>query len=69
MAAFELRNLTPEELAAVSKDLNEVLERHGCEMGTTTTVVITKRVEVPEPSDTVNTNGDENKTAEAPQTQ
>lgn len=64
-----LEPLSVEELEIVSKEITEVLERHGCEMGTTTTVTISKRVEVPEASDTVNTNGDENKTEEASPTE
>lgn len=44
------RELTPEETASLTKDLQEVLIKHNCEMGVTSTINLMKRIdEIPSP--------------------
>lgn len=50
MPDYELKELTSHEGAALSKDLQEVLEKHGCEMGVTSTINLLKRVPKTEPT-------------------
>lgn len=40
-----LRDLTPEEAAALTKDLTDVLQKHGAEMGVKSTIELLKRVD------------------------
>lgn len=39
----ETRPLSPEEMEALTKDLQEVLEKHNAEMGVTSTITLMKR--------------------------
>lgn len=60
---YTTRELTKEEGEALTKDMQEVLERHGAEMGVIASIQLLKRVEEPEISP-IQTNGDENTTQE-----
>ena len=42
---MSLRELTPQEAEAVTKELQAVLAKYDCEMGTTATITIMKRQE------------------------
>lgn len=47
---YTLAELTPEEAASLTKDLQEVLIKHNCEMGVTSAINLMKRVdEIPSP--------------------
>ena len=43
--AYDLRELSKDEGDALTKDLQEVLEKHNCEMGVTSAIQLLKRVE------------------------
>lgn len=45
MQDYTTRELTPDESAALTKDLQEVLMRHNCEMGVISSINLMKRVE------------------------
>lgn len=42
---YHLEELTTEEAAALTKDLQEVLKKHNCEMGVTSSINMMKRVD------------------------
>lgn len=42
---YTLQELTKEEADALTKDLQEVLKKHNCEMGVTSSINLMKRVE------------------------
>ncbi len=42
---YTTRELTKEEGEALTKDLQAVLEKHGCDMGVVATIQLLKRVE------------------------
>ncbi len=39
------RDLTPQEAAALTQDLQEVLKKHGCELGVTSNITLMKYLE------------------------
>lgn len=45
---YTTRQLTEAEAEALTKDMTEVLEKHGADMGVVATIQIMKRVEVSE---------------------
>lgn len=45
---YTLNELSKEEADQVTKELQEVLAKHDCEMGVTSTINILKRTETPE---------------------
>lgn len=45
--AYELKELSKEEGEALTKDLQEVLTKHNCEMGVVSSIQLLKRVETP----------------------
>lgn len=47
---YSTRELTKEEGEALTKDLQEVLLKHNCEMGVTSTIQLLKRVEAEAPT-------------------
>jgi len=47
---YTTRELTPEEGQELTKDLQEVLKKHGAEMGVISSIQLLKRVEPPTPS-------------------
>lgn len=44
MEEFTLQELSPEEGAALTKDLQDVLTKHNCEMGVKAAIQLLKRV-------------------------
>jgi len=55
----ETRELTIEEAQALTKDLQEVLKKHNCEMGVVSSIQLMKYVESPNGTDTGNAEGEE----------
>lgn len=53
MPESEVRPLTKEEMEALTKDLQEVLAKHGADMGVTSTITLTKS-SIPSPYATNN---------------
>jgi len=47
---YKTRELLPEEAEALSKDLQDVLKKHNCEMGVRSMIELLKYVEEPEVS-------------------
>lgn len=43
---YTTRELTPQEAEAITKDIQEVLEKHNCEIGVKAAIEILKREEV-----------------------
>lgn len=70
MENFTTRELTKSEADALTKDLQEVLKKHNCEMGVVSSIQLLKRVELPEegiPTPYMESNGENNnKTKEKP---
>ncbi len=64
MPEHKTRPLTEEEMGALTKDLQEVLEKHGAEMGVTSTINLMK-TSIPSPYAT--DNGEETKKEEGNQ--
>ena len=63
--SYELKELTKEEGDALTKDLQEVLAKHNCEMGVTSAIQLLKRVETSEPTvSPIQIHGDSNATEE-----
>lgn len=56
---YDLRELTKEEGDALTKDLQDVLAKHGCEMGVTSAIQLLKREEKPELSLIQDVNGND----------
>lgn len=44
MSDYELKELTKQEGEALTKDLQDVLAKHGCEMGVVSNIQLLKRV-------------------------
>lgn len=66
---MENRELTNEEAEALTKDLNELLERHNCEIGVLSKIQLLKRVDKEEIKNPFMPNGDNNDTTqETPKT-
>lgn len=61
MPENQVRPLTKEEMEALTKDLQEVLAKHGADMGVTSTITLTKS---PIPSPYATNNGEEAKKEE-----
>lgn len=56
---YELKELNKEEADALTKDLEEVLKKHGAEIGVTSNINLMKRVEKGIPTPFMKENGGE----------